>query len=48
MANLNFDDLNITSQDDDILNEDETLAGTDYRGPHYTVFERTVGATLSI
>ena len=27
VANLDFDDLNITSQEDDILNEDEALAG---------------------
>lgn len=33
MARLNFDDLNITSQDDDILNEDEALAGL----CHYSV-----------
>ena len=27
VADLNFDDLNITSQEDDILNEDEALEG---------------------
>jgi hypothetical protein len=28
VAGLNFDDLNITSQEDEILNEDEALEGT--------------------